>query len=141
MSAHRFAIIVAALIPWAAAPPSRAQGTNATAAVAYPSPRKVVRFPRYVDPLATNAPAASMLPLAMAPAEVLRRRAAAVGKIERLNPSGHSNIGILRGDIQGAERAIDPAVWPEWSMLRWEALAARLTPKARPSVTVTNTGK
>ncbi|MCC6356668.1 MAG: hypothetical protein IT577_22510 [Verrucomicrobiae bacterium] len=102
-----------------------------------------VRFDQFVDPLVTNTPAAPMLPGGMAAPEALRRRAAAQGRIESLNASPHSNVGIFAGDLRHTDRLIDPKFYPEWQMLRWEALAGRTAPKTRatPSVTVTNAGR
>ncbi len=87
-----------------------------------------IAFDKFVDPLITNTPAQTLLPSGMTTAEALQRRAEAQGRVEALNASAHSNVGILSGDIRQAERVIDPKYYPEWAMRRWEALRDRLFP-------------
>lgn len=95
-----------------------------TTATTRPTAR--ITFDKFVDPLVTNTPAATYLPSGMAAPEALRRRAAAQGKIESLNASPHSNVGILSGDLKHADRLIAPLHYPEWAMRRWEVLAERI---------------
>lgn len=106
-----------------------------TTVTARPSVRIV--FDKFVDPLVTNTPAATFLPSGMTAPDALRRRAAAQGRVESINASPHSNVGILSGDLRHADRLIDPKHYPDWAMRRWEALAARLFP-SNSAVTVTN---
>lgn len=90
------------------------------------APRARLPLPQFVDPLVTNTPWQAILPSGMAAPEALRRRAKAQGKIDALNATPHSNIGMLAADIGHGERLIDPKYYPEWAMRRWEALAARI---------------
>lgn len=124
----RVPVIAIAIVGAACA--CRGQETNAARA-----PR--LSLPQFVDTMVTSTPWQVFLPSGMAAPEALQRRAVAQGKVESLNASPHSNVGILAGDLRHTERIIDPKYYPEWAMRRWEALRDRLFP-TNSALVVTN---